>query len=507
VFTARRITGPIQALRGVARRLGRGDYQTPVESPAGVAEVSALAESFEAMRRGILAKQADIERQASWDTLTDLPNRTQFIKLLDAALRNPAPLAVIVLNLDRFKPVNDQLGRAHGDRLLRQVADRLRAQVPSGDALLARLGGDEFAIYLRGSRADALTLAHELHLAFAEPVDLERRVQPREVDAPQWLKVDVGASLGIALAPLHHQHPDDLVRMAERAMDLAKHRRDGTLVFEPGMDPRSDYSLSLRSELSRAIQQDELRLFLQPKRSLQQSTDFDGRLPIFAAEALVRWQHPERGMVPPGQFIPFAEETGFVRQLTQWVLRAAARQAAQAQERGLSLLVAVNLSTRDLLEADLLPKLLSMLAEEACEPSWISLEITESAIMDDPQRALETVRALYEAGFKLAIDDFGTGYSSLAYLQKLPVDEVKIDQSFVFDLETSVPNQTIVRSTIQLAHELGKRVVAEGVETEAALRLLQEWGCDEAQGYFIARPMPAERLIEKLVDGALETQR
>jgi diguanylate cyclase (GGDEF)-like protein len=505
VFTARRLSGPIQTLRQVAEQLGRGDYDSPVQMRSRVAEVGELAQAFETMRQGIKKHQADIERYAYWDRLSGLPNRAQFIERLTRALATePAQLALLVLNLDRFKPVNDALGRELGDRLLLAVAERLPLALgrAAGDEhLVARLGGDEFAIFLPDcDGVRAMTVAQSIHEALAPPVELERRSLPRDGDPLRdLLKVDVSASIGIALYPVHGVHPDDLITHAERAMDLAKRRQAGSLLFEDFMNARTPASLGLLSELRRAVADNELRLFLQPKQDLE-------CLSVRSAEALVRWQHPTRGMVPPGLFIPFAEETGFVRQLTQWVLRAAARHAADAHAKGLALRIAVNLSTRDLLEADLLGKLQTMLAEEGCAPEWLCLEITESAIMDDPKRALEMVRALADAGFRLAIDDFGTGYSSLAYLQKLPVHEVKIDQSFVFDLDKDENNQTIVRSTIELSHKLGKKVVAEGVETVEALNLLERWGCDEAQGYYIARPMPAEQLIRKLLNGSLETR-
>jgi diguanylate cyclase (GGDEF)-like protein len=498
VFTARRLSGPIQSLRRFAERLGAGDYDSPVQTRTNLAEVAGLARAFEAMRLGIRKHKAEIENYAYWDRLTGLPNRAKFIARVREHLsaEKPLPLALLVLNLDRFKPVNDALGRELGDRLLQQVALRLQPALGPGGPelnLLARLGGDEFAICLHGADAEkALIVAQQILQALVEPLHLERRSASRDADRPQdTLTVDVSASIGIALAPDHGSEPDDLITLAERAMDLAKRRQAGVLVFEPSMDARSPASLGLLSELRRAVDEDELRLFLQPKQDLRTQQ-------VHAAEALVRWQHPQRGMVPPGAFIPFAEETGFVRQLTQWVLRAASRHAAEARRQGLPLRISVNLSTRDLLDAELLVKIQTILRDEACEPDWLCLEITESAIMDDPQRALATARALSSAGFRLSIDDFGTGYSSLAYLKQLPVQELKIDQSFVFGMVEDEGDRTIVRSTIELAHNLGLAVVAEGIETEAALTLLAQWGCDEGQGYFIARPMPAEQLLAQL---------
>jgi EAL domain-containing protein (putative c-di-GMP-specific phosphodiesterase class I) len=303
--------------------------------------------------------------------------------------------------------------------------------------------------------------------------------------------VDLGAGIGMALAPEHAGEADDLIALAERAMETAKRRMAGSLMFRPEMDARSAASLGLLTELRRAVEADELRLFLQPKLDLRERR-------IRAAEALVRWQHPTRGMVPPYQFIPFAEQTGFIREISAWVLRAAAGCAAQACAAGQPLRISVNLSTRDLLDVDLPAKVQALVSNSGCGADSLCLEITESAIMDDPKRALETAKALHAAGFKLSIDDFGTGYSSLAYLKQLPVQELKIDQSFVFGMAGDEGDRKIVKSTIELAHNLGLKVVAEGIEDEATLELLALWGCDEGQGYFIAKPMPAAELLQQL---------
>ncbi len=482
VFTARRLSEPIQALRESAQRLGQGDYLTPVHANSRVREVEQLADSFEAMRQGIRAREEQVHQLAYWDALTGLPNRAQYLSHLKERLQaSREPLALLMLNLDRFKPVNDALGRELGDELLRLVALRLKPFIgleQRGAGLLARLGGDEFALLLDGQdEPQARVTAQRILKDFEQPLHLAEQ------------NVDLGAGMGIALYPGHAVEADDLLTLAERAMDLAKRRQAGVLVFEASMDARSPASLGLLSELRRAVERDELRLFLQPKLDLNSQK-------VHAAEALVRWQHPTRGMVPPGQFIPFAEQTGFVRQLTRWVLEASARFAVEAHASGMPLRISVNLSTRDLLDADLPAKLQALLLRVGCEAGWLCLEITESAIMDDPQRALATVRALHAAGFRLSIDDFGTGYSSLAYLKQLPVQELKVDQSFVFGMVDDEGDRKIVRSTIELAHNLGLTVVAEGIETQAALDLLAAWGCNEGQGYFIARPMPAADLLD-----------
>jgi EAL domain-containing protein (putative c-di-GMP-specific phosphodiesterase class I) len=271
-------------------------------------------------------------------------------------------------------------------------------------------------------------------------------------------------------------------------MYAAKTRQCGSLIYHAQLDAGSQESLSLLSELRRAVENDELRLFLQPKIDLRQ-----GR--VVGAEALVRWQHPQRGLVPPMQFIPFAEQTGFIRILSAWMLAGAARFSQQAREAGLDLRLSVNLSTRDLMDQELPAKIEAMLAPLQVAAESLCLEITESAIMDDPERALSTLEHLHAMGLKLSIDDFGTGYSSLAYLKRLPVDELKIDKSFVMAMERDLDDARIVRSTIELAHNLGLSVVAEGLETLKAWALLAELGCDEGQGYFVSKPMPQEQFI------------
>ncbi|MDP9123921.1 MAG: GGDEF domain-containing phosphodiesterase, partial [Pseudomonadota bacterium] len=296
-------------------------------------------------------------------------------------------------------------------------------------------------------------------------------------------KVDMGAGIGIACWPQHADDDDTLLVRAEMAMYAAKQRSNGPVTYDPAIDATSAQTLTLISELRQAVDRNELRLYLQPKLALD-----DRR--VVGAEALVRWQHPQRGLVPPAHFIPFAEQTGFIRILTMWVFEEAARHWQTLADEGLQLRLSVNLSTRDLLDLDLPQKFASLLARHGVPAAAFCLEITESAIMDDPQRALATLDALSAMGFKLSIDDFGTGYSSLAYLKRLPVDELKIDQSFVRNMQSDRDDEMIVRSTIDLAHNLGIMVVAEGVETAAAWNLLRDLKCDQAQGYHMGRPMP-----------------
>ena len=485
VFTARRLTTPIRELAAAAERLGAGDYATPIDGQQRSDEIGELAQSFERMRISVAEKQAEVRQLAFWDGLTGLPNRVQFRDAVRAAI-DQAPaggsVAVVMLDLNRFKHVNDVLGYRFGDLLLGAVAERLRqCAVRDGD-LVARLGGDEFAVLFRnGGAALALAVAQRIERSFDAPLTIEEHT------------VDMGAGIGLACWPDHADSADLLLSRAEVAMYAAKRRTSGPLAYDPAIDAASAQTLSLLTELRQAVGQGELRLYLQPKLALDSAA-------IVGAEALVRWQHPRRGLVPPLQFIPFAEQTGFIRSLTVWVFEEAARHWLMLRRQGLSLKLSVNISTRDLLDQELPRKFEALLVRHQVPADAFCLEITESAIMDDPQRALATLDGLSAMGFTLSIDDFGTGYSSLAYLKKLPVDELKIDQSFVRSMETDSDDAMIVRSTIDLAHNLGLTVVAEGVENASAWNLLRELNCDHAQGFHMGRPMPAAVFSQWSVD-------
>ncbi|BEP94998.1 EAL domain-containing protein [Acidovorax sp. sif1233] len=484
-LVAQRLTTPLRSLLAATQRLSRGEYDVPLAHTARSDEIGNLARSFDHMRVDIGAQQTEIRRLAYWDRLTGLPNRERFREAVVQAIAGaggvaagpPQPLAVLTLDLDRFKHVNDVLGYAFGDRLLQAVAERLRQQVPLPGHMVARLGGNEFAVLLQGADAAA---AHDTALritrSFEEPLAFEDQT------------VDLSAGIGIACWPGDADDADTLLSRSEIAMYAAKRKLSGALQYDASFDSASTQTLSLLTELRRAVEHRELRLYLQPKVALRGQ-------PGLAAEALVRWQHPQRGLVPPMQFIPFAEQTGFVRQLTLWMFEEVARLLADPRTRGLPLRVSVNLSTRDLLDPELSARLADILVRHGVSASAFCLEITESAIMDDPQRAEAMLNRLSQQGFKLSIDDFGTGYSSLAYLKRLPVDELKIDKSFVMGMAAGEDDAMIVRSTIDLAHNLGLSVVAEGVETADILERLRSLACDEAQGYHIARPLPVDDFL------------
>ncbi|MYM83518.1 EAL domain-containing protein [Duganella sp. FT50W] len=483
VFTAKRIAHPIGELVTTAKRLEGGDYNTPIDSTRED-EIGQLANAFDAMREGISKREQEIRRLAYWDTLTNLPNRAQFVLLLNDALlearRRGEALFVLIMDLDRFKHVNDVMGHSFGDALLRQVAGRLQlllANRRQSSAQVARLGGDEFAVLLpAASTAAALAMAAEILQALETPLSLEEQT------------VDLGAGLGIAGYPDHADVGETLLSMAEVAMYAAKQRNDGAVIYDAAMDKSSAQSLSLLTELRNAVERNELRLHVQPKISLATGM-------VVGMESLVRWMHPERGNVFPDEFIPFAEQTGFIRVLTRWVMEKSAELCGELAAQGHHLKVSVNLSTRDLMDQDLPVMFADLLARHKLMPGSFCLEITESAIMDDPVRAQHTLERLSAMGLDLSIDDFGTGYSSLAYLKRLPVNELKIDKSFVLNMEKDEGDTKIVRSTIDLGHNMGLRVVAEGIESEAVWRLLAELGCDQGQGYFMSRPIAGDQMI------------
>ena len=435
--------------------------------------------------------EAQLRRQALHDALTGLPNRTLLQDRLRQALRATrrdalpatAPsLALLLLDLDRFKEVNDTLGHHHGDLLLRQVAARLCATLRDSDTI-ARLGGDEFAVLLPATGEEGARAASEkIVAALALPFDLE--------DAP----VQVGVSVGIALAPEHGQDVDALLRHADVAMYVAKKAGENCALYTSERDMYTPDRLALIADLRRAIADGGLALHYQPKADLATKR-------VTGVEALARWTHPRRGAVPPDQFIPLAEQTGLIAPLTRWVLAAALRQAGQWRRAGLRLDMAINLSALDLRDAGLPDALSRLLRAHAVPPSAVRLEVTESALMTDPAGAQAVLARLSALGVGLSVDDYGAGYSSLTYLKQLPVDELKIDRSFVRHMAADAADAAIVSSTIGLGHNLGLRVVAEGVEDWETWALLAGTGCDTAPGYYLARPMPADE-VERWVRAA-----
>ncbi len=453
----------------------------------------ALSEMMLGERRYFIAVARDItelkrqtaalQHQALHDALTDLPNRTllsdRIRQSILLAQRNQQPLALLVLDLDRFKEINDTLGHQYGDRVLQQVARRMRDVLRESDTI-ARLGGDEFAVLLpRANVEQACHIAKKLLAAVDAPFYVDEQV------------LHVGVSIGITLFPQHGDDEVMLLQRADVAMYVAKRRHLGYSVYDPQADQHSLKNLALLGELRLAIDNDQLVLHYQPKIDLK-----SGR--VYGVEALVRWDHPVHGLMSPDEFVPLAEQTGLIGTLSEWVLGAGLRQCHENRPDGIDIDIAVNISVRNLQDPDF-PGRVRALMERWCGDSGrIRLEITETAIMEDPVRALEGLNTLANMGVRLSIDDFGTGYSSLAHLKQMPVDELKIDQSFVRDMVEDENDAVIVRSIIDLAHNIGIRVVAEGVHDRATYEMLEALGCDAVQGYYISQPLPAEAFLKWL---------
>lgn len=425
-----------------------------------------------------------VRHLAYYDPLTALPNRTRLHDRLQAAIVaaqfEDHPMALLLLDLNRFKEINDTLGHHRGDFLLQQVGQRL-SEIVYEPNMVARLGGDEFAVLLPKltEKEDVHAVAHKIIEALAKPMMIE--------DLP--VVVDVG--IGIAVYPDHGANAETLLQRADVAMYTAKEIGKDYAIYEDRLNRYSPRRLVLLGELRQAIEKNELLLHFQPKIDLQQRY-------VVGVEALARWKHPEHGFIPPNEFVIPAEKSGLIKPFTEWVLNAALRQCHAWREEGLRINVAVNLSRRNLQDPEIPDLIATLLSTHRLEPSCLSLEITESAIMEDPTNAVEILTRLSGMGIEISIDDFGTGYSSLASLTRLPVRSLKIDKSFILGMAENKNDAVIVHSTIGLAHHLGLNVVAEGVESAALLEKLSAFGCDEAQGYFISRPAPAEDLIRWL---------
>jgi diguanylate cyclase (GGDEF)-like protein/PAS domain S-box-containing protein len=426
-------------------------------------------------------KQADetIRRLMYYDALTGLPNRALLLERMQKELAESRalgrPVALLLLDLDHFRQVNNTLGSENGDRVIQEVARRLSDAMGGADQV-ARLRGDEFALLLPGGDATlGRQVASRLLKALAQPVMIQR------------LPVEVGASIGIAVAPDHGEEGETLLRRVDLAMQAAKRAGESPVVYSASCDPYDPHRLVVLGELRRAIESDQLVLHYQPKVDLKDET-------VLGAEALVRWRHPKQGLMAPDRFIGLAEQGGLIKALTGWVLDRAVRDCCAWEQQGHTLSVAVNLSARNLQDAQLADHIVQLLASRGLPPARLELELTESAVLADPRRAAETLEHLDESGVALAIDDFGTGYASLAYLRKLPVSQLKIDRSFVMAMARNDEDSMIVRSTSDLGHNLGLKVVAEGVEDKPTWDMLGAFGCDAAQGYYMARPMPAADL-------------
>lgn len=478
-LVGRGVSRPVSQLAGAARRVADGDFSMRVP-PSRNDEVGDLADAFNRMQEHLQVRESRILHQARHDGLTGLPNRAHATHMLEAAIEQAASAggacAVLMVDLDRFKEVNDTLGHAFGDDLLLEVAKRLGSAVRKVDTV-GRMGGDEFVAILPGLQREA---------AMASALDLARRL--REPIRLSGTQVAIESSIGVALFPEHGERAEPLLRRADMAMYEAKDRHLPACLYQPGREESHLRQLGLMSDLRQAEARGQLRLVFQPKLQLPEG---EAR----HAEALLRWNHPGLGPISPEEFIPLAERAGIIHDLSHFVIDGALSACRAWADAGLDLGVSINLSVIDLLDDALPDTIVEALSRHGVAPGRLIVEVTESAVMRDIDYAVRVLERLRDAGVKLSIDDFGTGHSSLSQLKRLPVHELKIDKSFVMRLVAGSDDDIIVRSTIEIGHNMGLSVIAEGVETEAGLSLLKRYGCDMAQGFLFSPPLEAADFV------------
>jgi len=489
VFFSKITMRPLVLLEQGIARLARGERNVRIPV-AKHTELSTLADAFNTMAQNLDAQTSRLEYQALHDSLTGLPNRQYLFNQLEL-LQEPSDdkiggFSLLLLDLDRFKEVNDSLGHKYGDILLKQLRPRLLEAMPKED-LLARLGGDEFAILITSPRPvdEVIGFVRRIRKVIQEPFEIE------------GIRIQVDVSVGIAQFPEHGKDGSTLLRHADIAMYQAKNHGQGWALYDHEQDINSPKRLALMSGLRNAITQNELVLFYQPKISIADKS-------IRCMEALIRWQHPDLGLLPPEQFIPIGELGKLINPLTIWVLDKAISDCKHWHNLGYPVMIAVNVSSLNIQDFELVNKIKAVLGKHDFEAKYLQLEITESVIMSDAVRAQKAVEALAELGVSVAIDDFGTGYSSLAYIKQLPVNELKIDKSFVIDMHNNENDAVIVRSTIDLAHNLGLKVTAEGVEIAAVYESLRLLKCDFVQGFLLCPPIAIEETMHWLESWYLE---
>ncbi|MHC8332525.1 putative bifunctional diguanylate cyclase/phosphodiesterase [Pseudomonas sp. LB3P25] len=472
----------IVALEKLRTREAFNANSTPIVFIAGLLLAGLFAQVLWRTRVELDSQRKDALHASLHDKLTGLANRTLLADRFEQALRlgrrQGSTTGLLLIDLDRFKDVNDTLGHHYGDSLLDQIGKRLISEAREIDTV-ARLGGDEFAILLPSVEGleGALKAAQRLHTAITASFEID------------GIELDVEASFGVVVSGLHGDDPSTLMQRADIAMYAAKKQGKGILAYDPGGDRRSPERLAMLGELRRGLDRGELFLEYQPKVSLSTGD-------VTGVEALVRWQHPVRGLVNPDEFIPFAEHTGIIGALTQYVLNLALSQVRAWGHAGICIPVAVNISARNLLDDKLVTQIVDLLEHHQLTPNMLVLEVTESAIMLDSYAARTLLMQLHTLGIHIAIDDFGVGYTSLAQLKDLPISELKIDKSFVLAMRSDPANELIVRSVIDLGHNLGMKVIAEGVETAELLDALGGYRCDMAQGFHVCRPVSAEAFMQ-----------
>ncbi|WP_434700252.1 putative bifunctional diguanylate cyclase/phosphodiesterase [Pseudomonas sp. D1-1] len=471
LLLARGVSRPVKSLALAAERIGQGDYQTPVvlerEDELGV-----LAKAVNSMQSGIAEREQQLAHNALHDPVTGLPNRALAMERLGSAIAANRPIALICMGIHNLRAINETVDPETVDRLLRQTGQQTQALLHPGDTV-AHLIAEEFLVLLDGMDSDAaVALADRLQQVLLKPQHINGH------------DLALDCRLGIAAYPADGQSAQTLLERASIAMKDAAQMPGHLQIYQHGRDLAHRRQIALIRDLRHAANNGELLLHYQPKMDILKSH-------VRQAEGLLRWQHPQLGPISPAEFIPLAERTGSIQALTHWVINEGMRQLSEWNGRGLRLQLSLNISAEDLISDDLPGRVVVLLRTHRLPAEQLVFEVTESAVMREPERALKNLHLLRDCGISLSVDDFGTGYSSLAHLKRLPVQELKIDQSFVRDLHDTSEDAVIVRSTIEMSHNLGLKVVAEGVEYEHSLRLLERWHCDTAQGYLISRPLTA----------------
>ena len=474
VSVQKAILTPISIIASALKQEALG--KTAQELPTIYAsETKDLVDAFSEMSRQIHLRQSELEYRALHDALTSLPNRTLLFDHIEhdifIAQRENSNLSLLMIDLDLFKEVNDTFGHAVGDQLLIEVGKRFKKVLRDIDTV-ARMGGDEFSILLPGVGQDEV-------ISIAKKI-LKVSQLPYEINE---LKLVVSASIGAAIFPMHGEDAKNLLQHSDVAMYVAKQNKLGYSLYDPAQDQYSIKRFSMTADLQEAIENDTLELYYQPKLELRSEN-------LLGVEALLRWEHPEYGFIPPEEIVELAEQTGFISKLTYWVAEKAIIQMMSWRERNIDFDMSINISAHDLKEESFVAGIKNILGKYEFPRDALTLEITENAMMSNPMLAVNTLTEFSKMGLGISVDDYGTGFSSLSYLSKLPVNELKIDKSFVMNMDTDSSNEMIVRSTIDLAHNLGLTVVAEGIESELVWNMLRSYGCDQAQGYFMSKPIP-----------------
>lgn len=478
---AKNVTQPIDNLRNITQHLSSGKIREPISFDSKFQEVHSLGDDLEKMRKELSRYTRILEKTSQRDDLTQLPNRMVFnrklVEIIEESSASTASFSLLVMDLNHFKEINDAMGHQAGDMLLQKLSLRMLGSVRGTD-VVARLAGDEFAILLHESTGkDVDSICEKIIGVVNAPFQIEGQV------------VHVGISIGVAFYPLHGTTPKELLRKADTAMYHAKRYNMGFCIYTQQHDKNVSEQIRLRSDFMGAMPNDEIKVFYQCKVDLKRSE-------LSGFEALVRWQHPNNGLIPPIDFLEIAEQTGLMNELTFYVLRQAAKDTLAWRNMGYDINIAINITPKNLMRPKFDQEVINILQEIGLSPKHVELELTEDDILDEPEQAIKILESLRDQGITIVVDDYGTGYSSLSYLKKLPISSLKIDRSFVMELDKD--NTEIIKASIQMAHNIGLKVVAEGIETNEALSFLSNLGCDWGQGYYLSRPIPAEDILPLL---------